>query len=375
MANTLTEVIPQLLAQGLLALREQAIMPRLVNRAYDALAGEKGSTIDVPIPSAIVVQNVSAGATPPSTSDVSPTSVAIALSNWKEAPFYMTDKDYLEAMRGFIPTQASEAVKAIGNQIDNDLLALYVQVYGFAGIAGTAPFQSGLSEYLDARKVLADQLAPMDPRYTVLDPTAEANALGLRAFQDASFGVGSEGIINGQMGRKLGATWVMDQNIPSHTTPEADLAGAIDDVGAIAAGATSLTVDGLASTPAVGDVFSVAGVSGTYAVAAASTTTLLNFTPGLANGLATGDNNEVITFRASHTVNLTFHRDAFALAMRPFSGADPLGLGNFQSAIDPVTGLVLRLEVSREHKRTRFSYDVLYGVQCVRPELAVRLAG
>jgi len=85
-SNTLTEVVPQLLAQGLLALRENAVMPRLVNRGYDALAGQKGSTIDIPIPSAIAAQAVSPATTAATTGTMTPTSVSLEMDQWYEAP-------------------------------------------------------------------------------------------------------------------------------------------------------------------------------------------------------------------------------------------------------------------------------------------------
>jgi hypothetical protein len=42
---------------------------------------------------------------------------------------------------------------------------------------------------------------------------------------------------------------------------------------------------------------------------------------------------------------------------------------------DPVSGLSLRVEVTREFKQTRVSYDVLYGGALVRPELASLILG
>lgn len=374
--NTVTNVIQQLLAQGLLALRENAQMPRLVNRGYESTAGEKGSTIDVPIPSAITAQAVTPSYVPPDDAGISPTNVSIALDQWYEAPFFLTDKELLEVQEGTIPMQASEAIKAIANNVDAYLFALYAEVYGFAGTAGTTPFGTDLTEYLDARKVLNNQLAPMDPRYCVIDADAEANALGLRAFQDASFRGDADGIIRGQIGEKLGAMWVMDQNAPTHTAGTAS--GATTDAAGYAAGVSTVTLASAGTgTILVGDIITFANHAQTYAVTTGDSDVSnggsISFTPALQTALP--GSAQAITVKATHVVNLAFHRDAIALASRPFAGADPMGLGTFMSAVDPVSRLALRLEVSRQHKRTRFSYDILYGAQLVRPELASRLAG
>ena len=67
-----------------------------------------------------------------------------------------------------------------------------------------------------------------------------------------------------------------------------------------------------------------------------------------------------------------FHRDAIAFATRPLQRA-PSGLGTItDTMVDEVSGLSLRLEVTREHKRIRFSYDILYGYAVVRRELGAR---
>lgn len=374
MANTLTEVIPQLLAQGLMALREVVVMPALVNRGYEPMAAEKGSTIDIPIPSAIAVQNVTPANTPPSTADVAPTKVSLSLDQWKEAPFYLTDKDIMEAMNGTIPMQASEAIKAIANEVNSYILGKYTGVYGYVGTAGTTPFASGTSDATNARRELNKQLAPLPDRRFVIDPDAEANALDLRAFQDMSFTGNAAGIIEGRINRKLGFDWFMDQQVPTHTAGTAT--GYLTNSASIDVGDTSVPIDTGSNDAVVGDIFTVAGDDQTYVVTGITGSgpmTAIDFLPGAK--VAWG-NSVAITFKASHTVNLAFHRDAFAFASRPLLDIDADGLGSIiQSAVDPVSGLTLRLEVTREHKRVRFSYDMLYGAQLVRRELACRVAG
>lgn len=376
MANTLTAVIPKLLAQGLQALREVAIMPQLVNRAYETQAGNKGSTIDVPIPSAVAAQDVSPAATPPSTADAAPTSVPIALDRWKEAPFYLTDKELLEVDAGVIPMQASEAIKALANTVNADILSLYKDIYGYEGTAGTTPFATDTSAATLVRRTLNKQLAPMGDRRFVLDPDAEANALNLRGFQDNAWRGDDAGIVEGQIGRKFGFDWYMHQLIPTHTAGTAS--GATTNATGYAAGLETVTLASAGTgTFVVGDVITFAGHTQTYVITAGdadvSNGGTISFKPGLAVALAASA--VAITRKAGGVQNLAFHRDAFAFATRPLEGAAE-GLGSIiQSVVDPLSGLSLRLEVSREHKRTRYSYDILYGRATVRRELACRLAG
>lgn len=309
--NDLSKVVDKLLAQGLLALRGTCVMPRLVNSDYSNLAAQQGASIDVPIPSAIKAQAVTPGATSQDTGDISPVSATIKLDRWMEAPFYLTDKDLMEANRGVIPMQASEAVKAIANDVNATLLGLGRKFYGMVGTPGTTPF-STVVDATNARKVLNRQLAPVNDRRIVLDPDAEAAALGLSGFADVSKSGDARPIIDGTIGRKYGFDWAMDQQVPSF------------EASVMTEGA--LTVNGA---------------------------------------------NEA----GAQVVSLAFHRDAIAFSTRPLMDSAN-GLGNLtQSAVDPVSGLSLRLEVSREHKRTRFSYDILYGADVVRRELGCRISG
>jgi len=374
--NTVTYVIPQLLAQGLKALREMSILPRLVNRAFETSAAGKGSTIDIPIPSAIAVNSVTPSYVPPDDAGVSPTEVTITLDQWMEAPFFLNDKEFTQIIDGTIPMQASEAIKALANTVDSAILAQYVNFYNYAGVAATTPFATDTGEFLDARKALFDTLCPASDRFVVLDTDAEANALGLRAFQDTGWRGDNQGIMDGMIGRKLGSDWYVDQNIPTHTAGSGALA--TTDATGYLAGLKTVTLAAVGTgTILVGDVIEIADAGGTYTVTSGDDNVAnggsISFEPGLRTTLSQA--TKAITVKATHVVNWAAHRDAVAFVSRPFAASDPMGLGTFVSSVDDVSGLALRLEVSRQHKRTRFAYDILYGVQTVRPEYGCRLAG
>jgi hypothetical protein len=383
MSNTLTDIMPKILARGLLALREQALMPRLVNGSYSAEAAEKGDTIDVPIPTANAATDVTPSNTPSAPTDTTPSKVQIALNNWKKVNFHMSDKDMVEVDKNnhFIPMQMSEAVRALANVVNVDIHNEYVGVYGFTGTAGSTPFASTVVDAVNARKVLHQQRAPRTERRGVLDFDAEANALALPPFADAEKTLSAQVKIEGEIGRKYGVDWVADDAVVTHTAGSLQATGAL--VGSTTAAGT-ITLD-VASASAVGnlvigDVFTIAGDTQTYAVGAtvsaiaSSANSAVTISPALATAATSG---AAITIKASHVVNMVFHRDAFAFANRPLvSSTQDTQLGSMiMSMTDPQTGITLRLEISRQYKQVVWELDILWGAKLVRPELACRVAG
>jgi hypothetical protein len=386
MSNNLAVIVPKILARGLLALRSETVMPVLVNRDYGTEAARKGTVITIPIPSAVAARDVAPGTVPVAAPDQTPTQALVPLDQWKEAPFYLTDKELVEidAQDTFLPMETSEAVKSLAETINAFIMSKYKGVYGYSGTAGTTPFGTAndVSDATNARKTLNNQRAPRRPRFGVLDPDAEAKALNQRAFQDYSWGNTLDVIRDGQLKEtRLGIGWFMDQQTPTHVAGSFTTAGTIVTSGSgNTAGVASvlLATDAAEAVNVVeGDIISFANHTQTYVVTAttnigASTTGSVPIAPVLQVTVPAGT---VLALRASHVVNLVFHRDAFAFASRPLLDAAQ-GLGNIIMAMsDPVTGLTLRLEVSRQHKQTNWSFDILYGAALVRRELATRMAG
>jgi len=402
LANSLSDVIPQILAMGLKVLREQAIMPRLVNTDLSAEAREKGDTITVPKSVAQAVRNVVPDQTATNV-NTTPTKATVTLNRWRESVFMMSDKDLGSIANGVIPRQAEEAVKALANDVDSWILQqLYQKTYHYAGTAGTTPFAgvapvTTLAAFKSVRTKLVKSLVPMDGNLSVvLDPDAEANALIMSPFLKADERGDQGAIIAANIGRKLGFNWYVDQNVQSHTA-----GGIVTAAGtakhptvAVAISATALATAITAALQSttnigelhVGDIFTIENNTGQQFVvtAAVSTTTIaaattitIAFQPPLTVRASTTNTITFLGTRGTAYVNnVMFHRDAFYFASRPLLATSEAGLGSiFQSAIDPISGLALRLEVSRQNKMNTWAFDILYGGKALRPELAGRILG
>ena len=390
-----------------MTLRELCMMPRLVNLDYGTDAAQKGAVINVPIPSAQTATPVVPGPVPPAPTDNTILTTPIVLGNWYKSNFGLTDKDMMEidARANFIPMQAMEAIRAIANIVNAQLFGCYKGqpildatgaptssyspgTFGYTGTPGVTPFGASDADAVQLRKVLSRQMAPKDNRRAVLTLDAEANALSLPSFKDVSQSGENTVKINGEVGRKFGIDWYADDIVPTHTagTGAGWLVDHAGDSGVLPTGTKNFLIKSGSGTPVVGDIFTFAGATGTYVVTAYSANTISIY-PGIgapyfadaapSKGYpATVADGVALTFIASHVVNLGFHRDAFACAIRPLDNSmAQLAGAQVLTLTDPDTGISLRLEVTRQYKQVSWEYDILWGGALVRPELAARLVG
>ena len=382
MANTTTQTEPKLLAAGMLALRQNVVLPRLVNRSYESMAAQHGSVINIPIPSAIAARDVTPSITMNSNVDSVPSVAVVTLDFWKEAPFQMSDNDFMSADPSFVPMQASEAVKSLANAIDSYLSAKHTGIYGMAGTPGSSPFNASLNMASRAKMLLDRQLAPTDDRRAVIDPIAAENLVLNSAILNTESRGDSEGIIRGTIGTKLGFDWFMNQNLTRYTPGTGWASGNIASTVSGSIGDTTLNIINATASGQikVGDIFSFTADTSSHQYVVTVTMTIsatvqtaITFTPALKTTVAVGAT--LIVVSAVYTVNLAFHRDAFAWASRPLQSGNS-AVGNVYAApTDPVSGVALRLELSRQYKQDTYSYDVLGGGNLIRAALAAKVAG
>jgi len=395
MANSLANIQAQILARALMILRAKNSMPQMVNADFSTDAAKKGSTIDIPLyETDATVSDVTPSPTESAFVDDTPGLVQITMANWKKVAFHLTDKELVEveSNTSFIPQELQRNVEALARYVNQHLMSQYKGIYGFVGTPGTTPFTggTGTTAATGARMMLNIQKCPDDGRrYGMLDPVAEAAALELAAFQNADKSGTTEVIAQGQIGRKFGSNWYWDHDVPYHTAGSA--------VNAVVTGVNAADVGERTSTISIstgaggslnlneGDVLEIAGHQYAYAVSAgpgigtvaalgASTAGNVTIAPGLRAATLGGED---ITIKASHRVNLMFHRMAIGLAWRPLvSNTIQFAGGNdIMTMQDPLTGLVLRLEMKRVNKAVVWEIDALWGASLVLPQYAVRIAG
>jgi hypothetical protein len=372
LANTQTDIIPTILEQGLSYLQGNTIMPRLCNRDYEGAAQNKGDTINVTLPPSVATSDVTPSAAPEANVDTTWETTPVQLNYHRKAVFYMTDKQRLEVMEGAESMAARSAIAALSTYIDaTAMTALDVGASIATGTAGVTPF-STLAGALDPLIYLDEHKIMSADRRVVMSPRADGNLRTLAGFTSMDYVNDMTAMDNGGFtgNTRQGASWWMAQSAPTHT---AGTGTSYDTNGALSIGATTITCDTGSGTILAGDVVSFAGDTvNKYVVATAlSGGSFTIAAPGLK--VAIPDGND-ITVSATHRSSFAFAREAVIFASRGFL---PSAARNVQAdqVLDPMTGLTLRLEVTRQNKQDKWEFDALWGVKVVRPEGVIKILG
>ena len=383
--NTLGYYDPAFYAnEALIQLRKSLGFANTVYMGFDAerRAFGRGDVINIKRPA-----NFTAQAAPSSAQDMTTGSVQIALDQWQEVKFSLTDKEIAYTGDQIIRDHIAPAAYALADKIDQDGCALYKQV----GAVSTVSAPATADNLLDARRILMIAGAPMiDPsRLSVMvSPTVEQQLLNTTAPALAQWqGAGPTGEatqLTGALGQRFGFGRIFpNQNVSAHTA--GTYTGLTSPVCTAIAGATSVTITGGgggSGTLKAGDIVTIGGR--TYAVTADVTGGAAAITVSIAPALEVSVTAAVCSFNTTTTIaeNLAYHRDAFGLAMARLPDFSNTGLfgtaalgAQVASVQDPVTGLAVRSRIYYvgNSSEVHVALDVLYGWKCLNPRLAMRL--
>lgn len=372
--------------EALIWLKKALGMAQRVHRGYDEenKARRKGEPITIRRPSTFVAQDA-----PATAQDINTGTVTITLDYWKDVAFKLTDRELAQSDERIISDHIMPAAYALADFVDQKLALLAKDVPTWVDLNATPG--SVVTDITNVYQKLFDQRVPLqnpNELFYMVDGVLQNGFQANAAFSqwNGSGPVGVEAQLSGALGRRFGLNLFANQNVQSHTKGTAST-GTLFANGAALAGATSMAIDanggGLTGTLVAGDTFTISGHTQAYAVTATATASgnafaSVSFTPALEAGVA--DNTSITASLDNHTMNMAFHRHAFALVVAPLPSdllRDNFPGAQIATAMDPVSGLSIRASTYYEprEKTANVSLDILFGVKTLNPNLAVRARG
>lgn len=406
MPNTL--ITPSIIAkEALFQLKNNLVMGNLVHRDYTREFVKVGSTISVRKP---VRFRAVTGATRVD-QDVIEGTVPIVMDQRRHVSWNFSSQELTLTIEDYSERYIKPAMIALAQQVESSLTGLYTRIPSLVGTPGTTP--STFLALGAARQRLVENMVPMgDTLNAVMDPAAAlqiANDMK-QQFQPAKQLTAMERV---KIGRYAGFETYEAQSIVPHLngarggTPLVNGANQHSDASP-QANSQTLVLDaaGLSVTnwARAGDVFTIAGVFAinkntgqaypylqpftvlNAANSDGSGNVTLTIAPAIVasatspyrNVSAAPADNAAITFLSGTAAtafaqNLCFHKNAFALVTADLELPDGAAFKAREAADNLSVRVVKDYDVDNDNDIIRL--DILYGVQAIYPELAVRLTG
>lgn len=370
MSNTL--LTPTVIArEALLALENNLVLGNLVHRDFSNEFVKVGDTVRVRKPATFTAVEFDGDLTG-ELQAITEGYVDVKMDKVLDVSFELTSQELTLDLQNFQTQVMDPAMRALAQAVDERIAQLALDIPYFVSYDGTSD-ATKTQNVADIRAMLNTNKVPMVDRRAVLDPTTESKLITVASFLNAEKRGDTKALREGSMGRVMGMDWFMDQNIQAAPADSDDLAGAIDSGnGGYAAGTTTIHVDALGTTAIKkGTILTIADCAGQYVVTEDVTPGTnecdIKIYPGLA---AQAVEDKVVTLKATHKMNLAFHKNAFALVTRPL--AQPLG--GAKAAVVNFRGLSCRVvyDYTILTKTNVVSIDILCGFKTLTQELACR---
>jgi hypothetical protein len=277
--------------------------------------------------------------------------------------------------------QIAQAMRAIVNEVEADLCALYSTTSRAYGTAATTPFGTAgdFTDAAEALRILLDNGAGEFDNQLVINTAAGAKLKGKQASSAVQFD-GSllrQGILQTITGLDI------RESAQIKTPTAGAMASATSSSAAFTVGQTTIPLATAGTgVVAAGDVITFANDTNQYVISSvsfaganpASGDSIVLAAPGLrkAQGAAT----RAITVIATAARNMVFNRDAIVLATRqperPQEG--DLALDYFP-VTDPRTGLTFEVAIYPGNRMVRYEVSLAWGVKNIKPEHTALLLG
>lgn len=380
MGNTLNSFMPTLYAALDIVSREMVgFIPAVaVNAAPTGAA--KGESITIPVTPTTQTHDITPGQKPDDNGDQEIGSVTMTISKSKYAPVRWNGEEQLGVSNSgtynaILAGQFAQAMRALVNEVDADLAALYAGASRAYGTPGTTPFESGIKEVAQMRKILADNGAPMTDLQLVIDTAAGANLRSLGQLTKANEADTDATLRRGLLLNISGFNIRESGQIVTHAAGSFTGDALVNNSGGYAKGATTIAVDGATAIAIkAGDLVKFNGDNANYVVASdAGATPITLAAPGLMGAVA---DDATVTALGAYTASLAFDRNALQLIAR--TPAMPQGgdsADDVTLVTDPVSGISFQVAVYREYRQVRYEIGLAWGVKLIKPEHVAILMG
>lgn len=392
MSNTILTP-SQITKEALRILHQKLTFVGTIKRDYDdsfAKSGARiGDSLRIRLPNQYTVRT---GANL-STQTTTENSVTLQVNNQRGVDTTFTSNELTLSLDDFSKRILQPAMSVLAANIEADALSMALDVYNSVNNVGSA---LTFNRIMQARKMLNDNLAPMDNERAILLNTQDnvdlVDALkGL--FQDST--AIKEQYKEGQMGRTGGFDFYENTLIPTQTTGTAASATTYTVNGAGQTGAGVIVATG-ATTFARGDIVTFAGCFSVHPETKVSTGNLQQFvvtaayaggagtlaispsivtSGGTQNVSASPTNGGAVTkvggASAVYRPSLAYHKDAFCFATADLIMPSGVDFASRQVMDGISMRIVRQYAISTDTFPCRI--DVLYGYRTLRAQLAARI--